>query len=451
VTPREARAWIEGLEVFGMRFGLERMRLLLDALGHPERGWAAVHVVGSNGKSSTARLASAALRGEGLRVGTYLSPHVSGWPERIELGGRALGRRRFAAAVAQVRAASDALALPDDDRVTQFEALTAAAFLTFARAGVDAAVVEAGLGGRYDATNVLAPRAAVALTNVALEHTDLLGDTEAAIAAEKLAVVPDGGDRLVVGRLTPPAEAGVDAVLAARGLSDLRLGRDLHVRARSGGIDVATPRARYAGLRLPLAGRFQRDNLAVAIAVCELVLGRRLREPRLRPALAGVRMPGRLEAIPGEPVLVLDGAHNPAGMEAMVASLPDVVGRRRPVAVVSALGDKDLGAMMRPLAAACSAVVATRSRHPRAAAPATLAALAECEGVRAEAIERAPMAVARARALAGRRGAVLVCGSLYLLADLRTRLLREWPEMPCYIRPRHGLVMAGEPAGRTAR
>ena len=156
-----ARAWIEGLDLLRMKFGLERIHLLLKALGHPERAQPALHVVGTNGKSSTSRLAAAALAGQGLRVGTYLSPHIEDWTERIEIDGGPLADGPFADAVEAVRAASEGLGLPPEEGVTQFEVLTAVGFQAFAAAGVDAAVVEAGLGGRYDATNVLAPGAAV--------------------------------------------------------------------------------------------------------------------------------------------------------------------------------------------------------------------------------------------------------------------------------------------------
>jgi dihydrofolate synthase/folylpolyglutamate synthase len=429
VTHREAVAYVEGLEVLGVRFGLERMRRLLAGLGNPERAFRAVHVVGSNGKSSTTRLAAAALRSQGLRTGAYLSPHVSGWRERIELAGRAVSPSRFAAAVAAVREAAGSLRLPAGDRPTQFEVLTAAALLVFAEERCEVAVVEAGLGGRYDATNVLAPGAVVVLTNVALEHTDLLGPTEEEIAREKLAVAADGSRRLVVGRLSPAAEAAVAREMARRGLSGWRHGIEIRARAGGPGLDLQTPGARYARLPLALAGRFQRDNLAVAVAAAERLLGRPLEQGPLRRALAGVTMPGRLEAVGTHPLVLLDGAHNPAGMEALVASLGGVTGRRRPVAVVSILGDKDAGAMLRALAPRCRAIVATRSSHPRASAPARLAALAEAAGCPAEAVDDPLGAVRRAAALAGARGAVLVAGSLYLLADVRAPLLRRGTDL----------------------
>lgn len=423
MTYAAATRYVEGLAILGMRFGLVRMARLLDVLGRPQEHAPAIHVVGTNGKSSTCRLAAAALRSQGLRVGTYLSPHVTGWRERIEIEQRAVGQARFAEAVDAVRQAADALDLDGEDAVTQFEVLTAAAFWEFARSGVEAMVVEAGLGGRYDATNVLPDGRVVVLTNVALEHTELLGSTEASIAAEKLAVAPDGSDRLVIGRLSDRAREAVAGVCAARGLSGWWIGREIQVTTGPRGVDVTTPCGESPGLPLPLRGAFQRDNLGVAIAAVQRRLGEPLRLGPLRRAVARVRMPGRLEVIADDPLVVLDGAHNPAGVAAMAASLREVVGPRRVVAVVSMLGDKDVAAMIGPLAPVCDRVVATRSSHPRAAAPEVIAHLARLEGIDAEVVEDPFAAVARGRAAAGVAGALLICGSLYLLADVRSALL----------------------------
>jgi dihydrofolate synthase / folylpolyglutamate synthase len=436
VTADDAREWIAGLQILGMRLGLERIRALLGALGHPERAALAVHVVGTNGKSSTARLAAAALAGEGLRVGAYLSPHVADWTERVQLDGAPIGDAAFAEAATAVRAAAEGPALSPGDPVTQFEALTALAFWSFRRAGAGAVAIEAGLGGRYDATNVLQPGAAVILTNVALEHTEFLGDTEAAIADEKLAVCADGSDRLVVGPLSPRARAAVDAELARRRIRALRYGDGLRATGDGPWVDVETPNARYDGLPLSLRGRFQRHNLAVALAGAELVAGGALRPAPLRRAIAGVRMPGRLEVVPGAPELVLDGAHNPAGVEALVAELDGVRAGRGPVvAVVSALRHKDAAGMMAALAPATDLVVATRSSHPDASEPARLAGLARCEGITALAVDDPESALARAREEAGPEGTVVVAGSLYLLADLRPGVLRDAGKPPARLAP----------------
>ena len=423
MTYAQATRYVEGLAILGMRFGLNRMHRLLAALGEPHRCAPAIHVVGTNGKSSTCRLAAAALASQGKIVGTYLSPHVTGWRERIEIGQEAVTTERFARAIAAARDAVDRLELEEDDAVTQFEVLTAAAFWAFADAGVDAMVIEAGLGGRYDATNVLGGAAVVVLTNVALEHTELLGDTEAAITVEKLAVARDGTHDLVVGRLSDRAEEAVHNECTARDLRAWRIGDEIGVVEGADGVDVSTPGAVYDQLPLPLFGAFQLDNLAVAVAAAERRMGAPLRVDPLRTAIAAVRMPGRLEVLSADPPIVLDGAHNPAGVAAMVGSLKEVVGGREIVAVMSVLGDKDAAAMVGPLATACSTLIATRSTHPRAAAPEVLVHLAALAGMRAEAVEDPLHAVARGRELAGRDGALLVCGSLYLLADVRAELM----------------------------
>lgn len=439
MTGAAARAWIAGLDILGMRFGLERIRALLAALGHPERSGRALHIVGTNGKSSSARLAAAALGSQGPRAGAYLSPHIVDWTERIQIGGAPVSEERFGAAVGAVHRAAAGLGLPPGDSVTQFEALTAAALVAFRDAGVEAWAIEAGLGGRYDATNVL-PGAAVALTNVALEHTDLLGDTEAAITAEKLAVCPDGSDRLVVGPLTPAAREAVTAECARRGLRPVRHGMELWASGQGDRVRVVTPLRAYDELPLGVRGAFQRDNLAVALAGAELVLGGPLDPGPLRDALAAVRIPGRLEVVAGDPLTVLDGAHNPAGMEAMAASLPGVVGSRRPVAaVLSVLGDKDAAAMTRRLSRAVGLVVATRSSHARAASPERLAELARAAGAPARVVPGPAAALAAAREAAGPEGAVVVAGSLYLLADLRPLLVPEAAEPPATLaRAREG-------------
>jgi dihydrofolate synthase/folylpolyglutamate synthase len=441
MTPAEARAWVAGLEILGMRFGLGRIEALLGALGDPQRAAPALHVVGTNGKSSTVRLAVAALVSQGRRPGAYLSPHIDDWTGRVLIDGAPIGEGDFAAAASAVRAAAEALELPGGDAVTQFEALTALAFWAFRRAGVDLLVVEAGLGGRYDATNVLKPDAAVILTNVALEHTDLLGDTEAAIAAEKLAVCADGSRRLVVGPLSPRAEAAVAAELERRDLRAVRYGDGLLAREADGLVEVVTPRATYPGLPFPLRGGFQRHNLAVALAGAEMLLGGPLALGPLREGLAGVRVPGRLEVVPGAPRVVLDGAHNPAGMQALVRELPEVIGAARPAAmVVSVLGDKDAAAMVASAAGVADLLVATRSSHARAADPAGLAALARAAGVPARVVPDPRDALAAARAAAGPDGTVVVAGSLYLLADLRPGIVGEAQEPPARLaRARKGI------------
>jgi dihydrofolate synthase/folylpolyglutamate synthase len=386
-----------------MRFGLERMRRLMTALGSPQEQFASIHVVGSNGKSSTARMIDALLAQAGRRTGTYLSPHLVSWTERIEVGGRPVSDVRFSQAVARAAEAAAKVdrTLEPGDRVTQFEALTAAAYWELARAGVEVAVVEAGLGGRFDATSVIRSRVQV-LTNVSLEHTRWLGPTERHIAEEKLAVVPAGGT-LVTGPLGAEVSAVAERVAAERDARLLVLGRDFGLRE-----DV----------RLAPRGAFQRENFAVALAAAEAYAGP-LAAAAVRAAAGSVIAPGRIEVVGDAPLTIVDGAHNPAGIHALLPEVAALAGKRPLVALLSVLDDKDAAGMLAALAPLCARAVFTRSSNPSALPPAVLDSLwRQAGGAEAEIVADPVAALARARALAGESGAVLATGSIYLLSDL---------------------------------
>ncbi len=400
MTLREAEAYLLDLELFGMRFGLDRMHKLMTVLGMPQRRFASVHVVGTNGKSSTTRMIAAILERHGLRTGTYTSPHLRSFAERIEIGERPLDGASFATAVAR---AAHAAAMVDrtadeDDRVTQFEALTAAAYSELARRGVEVAVIEAGLGGRYDATNVIPSRVQV-LTSVGLEHTRWLGPTLTDIAEEKLAVVRDHST-LVVGELEAEADTVANRVAGER-----------YARLVRAPAEAEVPR------RAP--GAFQRRNFAMARAAAEAFLGE-LDEAAVRRAADEVVVPGRMEIVATHPLTIHDGAHNPSGAAALAEALPDVVGARRPVVgAIAILDDKDAAGMLRELLPRFAQVVFTRSSNPRSLPPATLLRLCEqLGGPPAEVAPSAHAAVSRARELAGSEGAVVATGSIYLVAEL---------------------------------
>jgi dihydrofolate synthase / folylpolyglutamate synthase len=371
VTPtwsaEQAEEYLLSLELFGMRFGLDRMNRLMTALGRPQERFESIHVVGTNGKSSTARMIAAILERHGKRTGSYLSPHLGSFAERVRIGDADLEPDAFGAAVQRAAHAADLVnrTLPEDDRVTQFEALTAAAYSELAARGVEVAVIEAGLGGRYDATNVIPSRVQV-LTNVGLEHTRWLGPTITDIAREKLAVVR-GGATLVVGTLEPEAEAEAEKVVAQQWARLVHAPDD-------------------PGVALAALGGFQRRNFAVAKAAAEAFMGP-LDDAAVEAAAASVLVPGRLQPVGEDPLTLLDGAHNPSGLHALAESLPDVV--------------------------------VTRSVNPRALSPATLESLwRQLGGAEAEIEADARRAVERARERAGASGSVLVTGSIYLVADL---------------------------------
>jgi dihydrofolate synthase/folylpolyglutamate synthase len=400
MTFREAEEYLLSLELFGMRFGLDRMHRLMTVMGLPQRRFASVHVVGTNGKSSTVRFCAAILERHGLRTGSYTSPHLASFRERIEVGEEPVSEADFAAAVERAAQAAELVNRTEDDPVTQFEALTAAAYHELARRGVEVAVIEAGLGGRYDATNVI-PSRVQALTSVGLEHTRWLGPTLKDIAEEKLAVVHDHST-LVVGPLDP------DTLEVAE-----------RVAAESHATLVRAPAS--AGVPLLAPGGFQRRNFALALTAAEAFHGPgELSAASIAAAGAETTVPGRVEVVGEDPLTVYDGAHNPAGARALAESLDDVFGERRPrVAVIGVLEDKDAAGMLGELLPKVDLAVYTRSANPRSLSPATLGSLGEKLGGPAwEVVADPRAAVARARELAGAGGAVLATGSIYLIADL---------------------------------
>jgi dihydrofolate synthase/folylpolyglutamate synthase len=403
-SEEDAERYLLGLELFGMRFGLDRMRRLLTTLGSPQERFGSIHVVGTNGKSSTVRMIAAILERHGERTGAYLSPHLVSFTERIRIRERDLEPAAFGEAVQTAARAATKVdhTLEPGDRVTQFEALTAAALWELARREIGTGVIEAGLGGRWDATNVLPSRVAV-LTNVGLEHTRWLGPTVTDIAREKLAVLRPQTTLVVGAGLHPDAMAEAEAAAAAA-----------EARLVVAGADPGVP--------LGARGDFQRRNFALARAAAEAYLfpPTHLDEEAVRGAAAGTLVPGRFHEISGDPPTVLDGAHNPGGLEALTASLPAYREGRPLTAVVSILDDKDAAAMLRALLPHVARLIVTRSGNPRALSPATLESLAHQLGATEVGAAGDPYAALElARGLAAAEGGVvLATGSIYLVADL---------------------------------
>ncbi len=386
----QAEEYLLGLELFGMRFGLDRMHKLMTVLGLPQRRFASIHVVGTNGKSSTVRFCAAILERHGLRTGSYTSPHLRSFRERIEVGEEPIPEADFAAAVARAAHAAELVnrTAEPDDHVTQFEALTAAAYHELARRDVEVAVIEAGLGGRFDATNVIPSKVQV-LTGVGLEHTRWLGPTVRDIAAEKLAVVRDQATLVTPPELDPDVEEVAARAPARR------------VRAE------------------PVSGGFQKANFALAATAAAAFLEREL-DPEALRAARDTRIAGRMDVVAHDPLTIYDGAHNPSGAAALAQALPEALGERRQrVGVVSVLEDKDAAGMLRELLPVFDRVVFTRCANPRALSPATLESLAAKLGdAPSETVADPRAAVMRARGLAGADGAVVATGSIYLVADL---------------------------------
>jgi dihydrofolate synthase / folylpolyglutamate synthase len=398
------------------------MRALSTLLGMPQHRFASIHVVGTNGKSSVARMVAALLEAHGVSAGACVSPHAARWSERVLIHGEEIAAAEFAAAVERAAAAAETVnrGLEGGEAVTQFELATAATFVALARARVDAAVVEAGLGGRLDATNTIPSRVTV-LTSVGLDHTEWLGESEEEIAVEKLAVLRDHST-LVLGRVSPTV-----AALAERTAEEH--GAEL----------IVAPEDPGPGVSLRVPGGFQRRNFALAATAAEAFLGELERE-RVARVAAGIEIPGRLERMSDEPPSYLDAAHNPDGAKALAEALPEVVGGRAVIACLAILADKDARAMIEALAPTLQRAICTElptlpaggsttshidvfSAHRRGFGAEELVGICAAAGLAAEAEPDLTAATARGREAALRVGGVLlVAGSHYALAPARAAL-----------------------------
>lgn len=408
-----AVAVLESLEPRGMRPGLERTEALLDVLGNPHVGLSGALVAGTNGKGSVCAIVDSVCRAAGLRTVTLTKPHLISYCERFMVDGVAIDEEAFAGLIDDICRAADALA--DGVQPTAFEMLTAAGFLAARRAAPDVVICEVGLGGRLDSTNVLDAGVAV-VTNVGLDHCDQLGDTVEKIAAEKAAIIKQGNSA-VTGATAPALD--VISVRAAEAGASLTLATWLE--GRSLGAAGVTVTANFAERPLtvtaPLLGNFQIGNVATAVATCDALRrrGHRLDATSVQRGCASATWPGRMQWVAGTPSILLDGAHNLPGMEAMVASAGPLTAGRRVVTVFAVMRDKDAPGMARALAALQPAeVVVTAPDVPRATPADELAALFRPPVV---AVPHTPGALETAMQAAGEDGVVVVCGSLYLVGE----------------------------------
>jgi dihydrofolate synthase/folylpolyglutamate synthase len=403
---REAEAHLRSLELFGMRFGLDRMRRMMTVLGSPQRRYESIHVLGTNGKTSTTRMIAAILERHGLRSAAYTSPHLISYRERLQVSGQDMSGEDFARAIARAAWAAERVnrTLAGDDHVTQFELLTAGALWQIAERGAQVAVIEAGLGGRYDATSVIDAELTV-LSSVGLEHTRWLGPTVRDIAEEKLAVVRPGGTLALGADLDPEATAVAERV------------------ARERGARIVVAGAETPAIGLAARGAFQRRNFALARLAAETYLrgaGIEPDEHAVREAAASIEVPGRLQVVSRDPLTVLDGAHNPEAVDALVQSLPALVGERPLALVLGVLEDKDAASMLSALLGRCERAWFTAPPSARALSPAALQSLARQLDFGQVACEPRPaQALAEAQGWARERdGAVLATGSVYLVGEL---------------------------------
>ena len=397
--------------------GFDRVERLLEALGHPEKKLRFVHVAGTNGKGSTCACIASILTKAGYRTGLYISPFVVCWNERAQIDGQYISDEEFAQAVAAVGAAAEAM----EDLPSQFELETALALWHFARRGCDFAVMEVGMGGAWDATNVIpAPEAAV-LCAIALDHTAVLGNTVGEIAAVKAGIIKPGCDVVSYGN-EPEAEKVIDEVCRSKGCRHFRPDfRRITVLERS----LTGVRFHYAAHRdlfLPLAGTYQPNNAALAIETAEVLRtrGYGISNAAIREGLAAVRWPGRFELIHRDPLFILDGSHNPQGMLATVESLKTFFPGQKLWFLIGIMADKDVRSVARLLAPLAAGFAAVEPPNPRAMKAGELASLLSAEtGAPALPFPTIGEGAAWVLARAGKDGVCAALGSLYFSAQVR--------------------------------
>ena len=438
MTYREALAFLASLESLGIRPGLDRIEALLGRLGNPHQAFPSVLIGGTNGKGSVAAYLASILREAGVAAGVYTSPHLIRFEERIAIGGTAISEDEVAALGTEVREAIEAGLSAREDLPTYFEATTALAFLHFSRRRVPVAVLEVGMGGRFDATNVVTPLAC-AITPVAMDHTQWLGGTLREIALQKAGILkPD-----VPGVVAPQHPAVLEAIMAEAERVGAPLAMASETEVRPAGPDgrlpdppvfsLTTPSGgRYDALVLSLRGAHQVTNATTAILLAERMAARGFRSidrGAVSRGLARAVWPGRLELIagcregglagPGAPDMLLDGAHNPAGCESLAAYLRDHQAGRRTALVFAAMRDKPAGAMLSILAQHFQELIVTSLPVARGESPDALLGLAASCHPRARMAPEVGAALGLAREAAGDGGLVVVAGSLYLVGEVK--------------------------------
>lgn len=422
----QALAYLAEREQFGIKLGLENIATLCGALDHPEATFRSVLVAGTNGKGSTTALLESILRASGLRTGRYTSPHLVRLEERICISGESISETELASVVSEL--AGRIVALRSGGALltepTFFEVVTACGFELFRRRGVEVAVLEVGLGGRFDATNV-APAELTVITNIAFDHERYLGRTLAHIAAEKAGTIKPG--RFVVTAVEPgEAQEAIRAEAERLSAPLIFALEEVEYQAREleGGqrVSLRTPDSDYPDVFLPLAGEHQLQNLAVAVRAAEV--GFHVPRDAVVSGIAATVWPARLERVPGAPPLLMDVAHNPHGAEALARYLT-AHPRTNRVLLFAVMHDKNVEAMTELLFRCAARIVVTRPLLRRAADPELVARQARARGFPTEAVEPVEKALSRAREIAGPSGEVVVAGSIFLAGEVKRLLLRE--------------------------
>jgi len=415
---RESVSWLYSLQKFGIKFGLSRTSNLLEAFGNPHLGQRYIHIAGTNGKGSVGAMLESILMRSGLKVGFYSSPHLVSFTERVRINRAFIKKDHAASLIRELEGVTSQKEPP-----TFFELTTAMALIYFFRNNIDVGIIEVGMGGRLDATNVIHPMVSV-ITNIGLEHREFLGDTIIEIAKEKAGIIKKGAD-LVTAAHQPPVIGLFDSLCRKKGAPLWRLGHDVRYRRLpSGLLEYRGLGDRYRNLEVGLKGRFQYRNAALALLTVEILKGKGLAvsDEAIRLGLADLMWPGRLEQVSSDPTIILDGAHNPSAMRSLAHSIKRDFDFEQLILVLGVMADKDVSNILKEILPLASRAIYTRPAYHRAAAPQCLMDMAKEYGKAGEVHFSIPAAIDRARSLAGKRDLILITGSLFTIGEVKSYL-----------------------------
>ena len=417
----EAIEYIHSVYWKGGHFGLDRVLTLLEKMGNPEKKLKYVHIAGTNGKGSTASMTASILQKAGYRTGLYTSPYIYRFHERIQINGEQISDEDLVAITEYVKPLADSM----EQSPMEFELVCAIAFEYFVRKQCDIVVLEVGLGGDYDATNVIECPEVAVITNIGLDHTDVLGNTLEEIARTKAGIFKEGGDAVIY-RGLPSVEQVFEDVCREKHISLKKADFDgLRLKAHSLDGQVFDCGDRK-DLVLPLLGDHQLHNASVVLSVVDTLIakGWNISEENIRDGLRDVSWPGRFDIVSREPLFIIDGGHNPQCIEALVKNIEDYLTGRKVIALTGVLEDKDYGDMYQPVIPLVDSFVCITPPNPRKLEAAELAAHLRGAGAQATACQTIKEGVALALREAGEKGAVLCFGSLYTIGAIREALDR---------------------------
>ena len=420
ISYKEALQYLYGLQKYGIKFGLNKTSNIMKALGHPQKDQRYIHIGGSNGKGSVASMIESILRESGLKVGFYSSPHLVRFTERFRINNREISQRQVAELVAEL-----SRIIQPRDPPTFFEATTAMALLYFAMEKTDIAIMEVGMGGRLDATNIILPQVSV-ITNISLEHQSFLGSRLMDIAGEKAGIIKEGVD-LVTGATQPHVLRVFQSVCEEKKAPIWRVGKDFRYRAVGSKLNYHGLKRRMNGLEIGLKGAFQNRNAALALGVLEILeqKGYPISSGHIMDGLRGVNWPGRMHRVSEEPLIILDGAHNPAATDQLADAIRQGYHYRRLILVIGVMEDKDMPNILKKIVPMADYVIYTRPEYHRAANPETLMKAARQPRKPGEIAPRLSQALDKARKMADSSDLILVCGSLFTVGEALTYFYPE--------------------------